>query len=140
MKGGQNFSVEENRHEIASFTYVLRHLVSNLFEEAFLLLLSIVIFTLELVFIASNLLVVPVHHVLIKVLLLGHLLLVSFQSFLPGGSLGGVVVLDDTVVQFWHNVAAIVEWLDLASHQGSVSNQTVISQVYMAINSRSQKA
>lgn len=57
----------------------------------------------------------------------------SLERLSPGGILGWVEVLNDTMVELWHNITAVMERLDLVWGSWRVSRKSIVAQVDMPI-------
>lgn len=114
-------------------TYVLRHLVVDVLVEAFPLSKLVLVFRVDLVFIALNLLEVACHDLRVEVLLLGDLGFVSLQGLPPGDVLGRVSILDHPRVVLGCHIATVMKGLDTASKEGSIAHKTIGTQVNMAV-------
>ena len=57
----------------------------------------------------------------------------SLERLSPGGLLGWVEVLNDTMVELWHNITAVMERLDLVWGSWRVSRKSIVAQVDMPI-------
>ena len=89
-------------------TYILVHLVSNVFIEALLFLPNGFIFSVVRALVILDPLEVLRHNRLIEILLLGDLIFVALQGLLPGLALGRVIVLNHTMVLVRTHVATVV--------------------------------
>ena len=93
-------------------TYVLIHLVTNLFKEASLLLLAVLVLILHMIIVSSDTVVQIFHNTLIKSLSCSNVMLMALKSSLPCLVLDRVSVLDHTRVLVRQHVAAIMKGLD----------------------------
>ena len=86
-------------------------MVLNVLVELSLLTLGVVFFNCNNAFIRLDNLEMAFHNLFIKVLLLGDMLFMAFESLFPSNILGWVIVLDDTVIHVWGHVATVVKCL-----------------------------
>jgi len=90
-------------------TYIVIHLVADLREEAFLLLLAVFNLILHMIDVTGDLFMQILHHALVESLLSGHIGLVAIQSGLPGLALHRVGVFYNARVHVRLQVAAIMK-------------------------------
>jgi len=93
--------------ELASIIVI--HLVADLREEAFLLLLAVFNLILHMIDVTGDLFMQILHHALVESLLSGHIGLVAIQSGLPGLALHRVGVFYNARVHVRLQVAAIMK-------------------------------
>ena len=73
-----------------------------------LLLSAILVLVIQIAPVLIDLFVKVIHDCLIEVFGLDHMVFMTIESLSPGCLLGRVIILDDSKVFFWHNIAAIV--------------------------------
>ena len=115
-------------------TYVLIHLVSNVLVEALLFLSNHFVLRSADILICLDPLEVLSHDRFVHIFLFGDFLFVALQGLLPGVTLGGIAVLDDSMVLLRADVATVVQLFDLACYKRGISDQAITAKVNMAVD------
>ena len=99
-----------------------------------LLLSTVLVLVIQIAPVLIDLLVKVIHDCLIEVFGLDNMIFMAIESLSPGSTLGRVIILDHSKVLFWHNIAAIVQGLDLVGCSWHIPCQSILTKIYVTLH------